>query len=201
MSAAPQQRPRFPMITLSDPRPLLDPGSYKALCTEATIAWARQWKKWIARLVMEPQDYAGRSYNGKLCKFLNVGTNPARPYAGPQSDFRQLWVELNSAQPTSPEVTMKIFEGRLYEITVETVKLDRHGKECKPEHWYSIVREIHPAGTPTLQPSNTKPINPSTLRTQTTHSTDQHSNTENTPLAERGAQKRSSFSLKVSGSQ
>lgn len=188
-------------VTLSDARPLLDPGSYQALCIEATIEWARQWKKWIARLVVKPLNYGGRPYTGKLCKFLNVGTNSDHPCAGAQSDFRQLWVEVNGAQPTRPDVTTAVFEGRLYEITVETVKLDRHGKERRPEHWYSIVREIHSAGTLTSQPSNTEPSNPSTLRTQTTHSTDQHSNTENKPLAERAVQKRNSLSLKVSGSK
>ncbi|MGO9647607.1 MAG: hypothetical protein ACLPOO_06100 [Terriglobales bacterium] len=189
------------VLTLSAPYPLLDAGRYIAVCTEATFAWARQWKKWMARLVLDPQDYTGRSYQGKLCKFLSLGRDPERPFAAPQSDFRRLFVELNGGQPVNPEVTMRIFEGRLYEITVETVKLNRHGQERKPEHWYSIVREIHPAGTPTLQPSNTEPINPATLRTQTTHLTDQHSNTENTPLAEREAQERNSSSLKVSGSK
>jgi hypothetical protein len=170
------------VVTLSAPYPLLDPGTCLAVCTEATFAWARQWKKWMARLVLDPQDYTGRPYQGKLCKFLSLGRDPERPFAAPQSDFRRLFVELNGGQPVNPEATMRIFEGHLYEITVETVKVDRHGKERKPEHWYSIVRKIHPAGPPTSQPSNTEPINPSTLRTQTTHSTDQHSNTENTPL-------------------
>src|ERR1700688_135823 len=91
-SAASFQCQDPPLISLSEPRPLLEPGTYQAVCNEATIAWARQWKKWIARLVMEPRNYTGRSYTGKLCKFLNAGSNPARPFAGPQSDFRKLWV-------------------------------------------------------------------------------------------------------------
>jgi len=51
-----------PSISLSEPFPLLDPGQYVARCTDATFAWARQWNKWIARLVLEPVNYQGRPY-------------------------------------------------------------------------------------------------------------------------------------------
>ena len=173
------------VVTLSEPYPLLDPGEYLALCTEATFAWARQWKKWMARLVLEPQDYPGRPYQGKLCKFLSLGRDPDKPFAGHHSDFRKLYVEVNGSQPAGSEVTMRIFVGIAYEIVVETVTKDRHGKERRPEHCYSTVREIHVAGrAATAQHSNPSSFNSSTQRTQTTHSTDQHSNTENTPLTE-----------------
>jgi hypothetical protein len=167
------------VIRVSTPYPLLDSGEYVAVCVEATFAWARQWKKHMARLVFEPQNYTGRPFQGKLCKFLSLGRNQERPFAGQHSAFRQLWVELNGGQPCGPEVTMHIFENQLYKITVETVKQDRNGKERSPEHWYSVVREIHLA--PPLQHTNTAILNSSTPRTQSTHSTDQHSNTENTP--------------------
>ncbi len=177
-----------PAITLSDPFPLLDPGSYVALCPEATYAWARQWKKWIARLVLEPQNYQGRAYTGRLCKFLGLGKDPQQPYAGPQSHFRRLLVEVNGEQPTRADASIDVFVGVLYDIEVVTVTKDRDGKPRPPEHWYSIVREIHPcksgsATTRTSQPFNPKPFNSSTRETQATLSTDQHSNTVNTPLA------------------
>jgi hypothetical protein len=88
-------------IALSEPYPLLDPGNYIALCTKADFAWAYQWKKWIAKLELQPQNYTGRAYIGTLCKFLGLGKNPERPYAGPQSDFRRLLVEANGDQPPS----------------------------------------------------------------------------------------------------
>src|SRR5215467_10703120 len=71
-----------PVITVSAPYPLLDPGTYLAVCTEATFEWARQWKKWIVRLVLDPQNYLGRPYRGDLCKFLSLGTNRECPFAG-----------------------------------------------------------------------------------------------------------------------
>lgn len=180
--------PGPPSISLSEPFPLLDPGQYVASCTEATFAWARQWKKWIARLVLEPQNYTGRPYTGRLCKFLGLGKDPQKPYAGPQSHFRHLLVEVNGEQPTAQDIGMEIFVRVLYDIEVVTVTEDRNGKRRPPEHLYSIVREIHPCKrgsdyARTLQPSNPVPSNPPTLRTQTTLTTDQHSNTVNTPLA------------------
>src|SRR5690348_4871735 len=131
-----------PAIGLSEPYPLLDPGNYVARCSAADFAWARQWKKWIAKLELEPQDYTGRPYIGKLCKFLGLGRNQERPYAGPQSDFRRLLVEANGDQPPSLETGVDIFEGLLYDIEVVTVKTDRHNKPRLPVHWYSVVRTI-----------------------------------------------------------
>jgi hypothetical protein len=102
-----------------------------------------------------------------------------------------LLVEVNGEQPSSPNAGVEIFVGVLYDIEVATVTTDRDGKPRLPEHWYSIVREIHPRkaspeAVRTLQPLNTVPFNPST---QTTLITDQHSNTVNTPLA-KGREKR-----------
>jgi hypothetical protein len=187
--AALESNPRgkqSPTISLSEPFPLLDSDWYVALCSEATFAWARQWKKWIARLVLEPVNYQGRPYSGRLCKFLGLGKDPQKPHAGQQSHFRQLLVEVNGEQPANGIAAIEIFVGALYDIEVVTVKTDREGKLRSPEHWYSVVRAIRlhkPSGTPTLQPSNTVPSNPLTPRTQTTLTTDQHSNAANTSLA------------------
>jgi hypothetical protein len=181
------------VISVSAPYPLLDPGTYLAVCNEASFAWARQWRKWIARLAFRLHNYTGKPYQGTLCKFLSLGANPERPCAGHHSAFRQLWVEANGGQPVSAEVTVSVFAKLPYDITVETVTRDRNGKERKQEHWYSIIREIHVArALPTLQHANTSPINLSTQRTQSTYITDQHSNTENTPQAVREKQTRNS---------
>jgi hypothetical protein len=178
---------KFPRIALSEPYPLLDPGNYVAVCTEATFAWSKQWGKWIVRLVLEPENYKGRPYTGRLCKFLGLGKNKERPYAGPQSHFRVLYVEVNGDQPPSLEVGVEIFVGVCFVIEVATVKQDRNGKPRSPEHWYSIVRDIHlcKSSSVSLQPSNLVRFNPSTQRTQSTFTTDQHSNTMNTPPAEK----------------
>jgi hypothetical protein len=186
-------------VSLSEPYPLLDPGNYVALCTEATLDWARQWRKWIARFALQPLNYQGRPYTGRLCAFLGLGTDVKRPYAGSQSKFRRLFVEVNGAQPTAADVGLAIFVGVRYDIEVETVNLDRNGKPRSPEHWYSIVRVIHPCksisnAAPTPQLSNLELSNSSTLRTETTLITDPHRNTDNTPLTV--SERSSSFSSK-----
>ena len=35
------------------------------------------------------EQHIGRPYTGRLCKFLGLGKDPQKPYAGPQSHFRQ----------------------------------------------------------------------------------------------------------------
>lgn len=82
--------PSSRVITVSAPYPLLDPGTSLAVCTEASFAWARQWKKWVARLLFDVQNYRGKPYQGTLCKFLSLGTDPERPRAGHHSAFRQV---------------------------------------------------------------------------------------------------------------
>jgi len=167
-----------PAIRIAEPYPLLDPGEYVALCTEADYAWARHLSAWKARLVLEPQDYRGRPYTGRLCKFLGLGKNPEAPYAGPRSDFRALLVEVNGSQPTRPDVDMAVFAGRLYRIAVETVTKNRKGEQLAPEHWYSTVRKIHP-GAPS------RPFNLRNSGNLGNPLTDQPSNLGNLPLGKR----------------
>jgi hypothetical protein len=116
-----------PSIALSEPYPLMDPGVYVALCPSADFAWARQWQKWIARLEMQPENYTGRPYIGRLCKFLGLGKNKKQPYAGPQSHFRRLLVEANGEQPARLDTSMEVFIGLRYDIEVVTVTQDRDG--------------------------------------------------------------------------
>jgi len=165
-----------PAIRVAKPYPLLDPGEYIALCSQASFEWAQRFSGWKARLVLEPQNYTGRPYTGELCRFLGLGKNPDAPYAGPRSDFRLLWVEVNGDQPVQPDVTdLGIFTRRLYQITVETVTKNGKGEPLLPVHWYSIVRKIRP-----LAPS--APFNPCNLENLKNPLTDQPSNLGNLPL-------------------
>jgi hypothetical protein len=181
-----------PVITVAQPYPLLDPGEYIAACTEAAFEWARRWSTWKARLVLEPQDYRGRPYTGRLCKFLGLGKNPEAPYAGSRSEFRLLLVEVNGEQPTRPDVDdLTMFAGRLYRITVETVTKNGKGEPLASEHWYSTVRKIHP-----VTPST--PFNPCNSGNLGNPLTDQPSNLGNLPLgkgcnAQHGKERKDEF--------
>jgi len=143
------------VITTSEPNPLLDEGQYLAECTEASYAWAHQWRQWKARLVLDPKStailalagvdprekYSGKPYTGRLCRFFNLGQDRNKPHAGSGSYFRALWVEVNGGQPVGP-LDMEIFARHIYRITVVTVKENRNGP-IDQANWYSIVREIH----------------------------------------------------------
>ena len=136
---------RKPVITTSEPYPLLEEGQYLAECTEADYDWSHRWRQNKARLVLSPQDYTGKPYTGRLCRFFNLGQDRNKPHAGSGSDFRALWVEVNRGQPVG-SLDMDIFLKHIYRITVVTVKENRNGP-MDPVNWYSIVREIHLAKT------------------------------------------------------
>jgi hypothetical protein len=174
-----QRATQKPPIRIAEPYPLLDPGEYVALCTEASFDWSRRWSSWKARLVLEPQDYRGRPYTGKLCKFLGLGKDPEAPYAGPRSDLRLLLVEVNGEQPTRPDLAnLSQFAGRLFRITVETVTKNGKGEPLVQAHWYSIVRKLHP-----VAPSS--PFDLGNLENPRNPRTDQPSNPGNLPLGKR----------------
>lgn len=185
-------------ISLEAGRPLLDEGSYRARCTEATIAWSKRWKKWIALLHMDPLDYVGRPYTGELCKFLFLGTDQKKPRAGPSSAFRKLWVEVNGAQPNQGEVDLQIFVGHVFEIAVRTVraKADKEKTPIPEEHWYSVVGDVtfskaaqttrqhrqHSNTSNTHNTDNTTtPTTPQPINTLTLKQTQQHLNTTTHP--------------------
>lgn len=175
LTAPKRVSPRKPLIKVAEPYPLLSAGEYVALCTDATFEWAKRYSAWKARLVLKPQDYTGRPYTGKLCKFLDLGKNLQAPYAGPRSTFRMLYVEVNGEQPTRPDVDLAIFVGRLYRISVETVNKNRNNEPLAANHWYSIVRKIH-----LVSPS--EPFNPRNSGNLQNPLTDQPSNLGNLPL-------------------
>jgi hypothetical protein len=188
-------------VSLEAGRPLLDEGSYRARCTEATIAWSKRWKKWIALLHMDPLDYVGRPYTGELCKFLFLGTDQKKPRAGPSSAFRKLWVEVNGAQPNQGEVDLGIFVGHVFEIAVRTVraKADKEKTPIPEEHWYSVVGDVtfskaaqttrqHRQHSNTSNTHNTHntdntttPTTPQPINTLTLKQTQQHLNTTTHP--------------------
>lgn len=182
-------------ISLEAGRPLLDEGEYRARCTEATIAWSKRWRKWIAVLHMDPLDYVGRPYSGELCKFLSLGTDPKKPRAGQASIFRKLWVEANGAQPTQGEVDLGIFVGHVFEIVVRTVraKADKEKTPIPAEHWYSVVGDVtfckaeqatrqHRQHSNTSNTDNTTtPTTPQPSNLLTLKETQQHLNTTTHP--------------------
>jgi hypothetical protein len=132
-------------------------------------------------------NYTGKPYHGKLCKFLGLGKNPEGPYAGPRSDFRKLWVEVNGAQPTSPQVDVNLFVDYNFIATVETVTKNRKSEPLAYEHHYSVVRALRPFKP--SEPHNS--WNPRNLGNLGNQLTEQPSNRGNLPLGNAQAQAHS----------
>lgn len=155
------RKPTAISISLSEPRPLLDEGEYLASCTQATVAWSRRWSKWVAKLVMKPTNYEGRSYTGDLCKFFNLGRDKQGPHAGHGSEFRKVLVQLNGDQPVNSAAELSLFEGRIFQVEVVTIKgrKEQTGefKNFATCDWYSRVRKIIP-----IHESSNLPIHQST---------------------------------------
>lgn len=133
-----------PLIRLSEPRPLVDMGVYRATCTAATCAWASQYRKWKAILVLELHNYTGKPYHGNLCAFFNLGANREHPHAGPKSNFRRLVAEVNGDQ--RKQIDVRVLEGREFDVFVRTVTHDKHENKFPVRDQYSAVKEIHAAG-------------------------------------------------------
>jgi hypothetical protein len=75
--------------------PLLDPGEYVALCTEASFEWARRWSAWKARLALEPRRRAPHTQEGSALGSLK-GNEGDQNYEIPTS------IEGTKPYPTRP---------------------------------------------------------------------------------------------------
>jgi hypothetical protein len=152
------------VIRFGKPRPLLPERKYHAVCTNADWGWTQRYKRNQAKFVFDqPINYQGPVYPGDLVALYPLGGKEGQPYASPGSKFYELWSQTNGSTPTLPELSKaalkQMFEGRVFEIEVETVKRSwkaRKGQQdLAPELWYSVVRKFWPAS-----PSDEQPVQP-----------------------------------------
>jgi hypothetical protein len=150
------------VIRFSKPRPLLSEGRYRALLRNADWAWTKRYKRNQAKFVFDPPlDYDGPTYPGNLCALFPLGGKEGQPYASTGSKFYALWCETNGSAPTLPALTKaalkEMFEGRIFEIEVETVKRSSKAKQDEqdlaPELWYSVVRRFRLTSLSQKQPA------------------------------------------------
>jgi hypothetical protein len=109
---------------------------------------------------------------GELCAFCALGGEEGDPYASPGGKFYALWTQANGAAPTLPALTKpalkEMFENRLFEVEVETVKgswkrAKKDDEDLPPELWYSVVRKFR------LAPLLTQPGQPSQSSNHANH--------------------------------
>jgi hypothetical protein len=98
------------------------------------------------RFVFDPPvDYWGPTYVGDLCAFCPLGNEQNRPFAASGGKFFLLWQQATGAltRPTlTTEELQQVFVGRLFEIEVTLVKVDRKQRDLPQSQWYSIVRRL-----------------------------------------------------------
>jgi hypothetical protein len=152
-------------IRFGKPRPLLPAGRYHAVCTNADWDWTQRYKRNQAKFVFDqPIDYDGPMYPGDLVALYPLAGTEGHAYASTGSKFYKLWCETNGSTPTLPELSKaalkQMFEGRVFEIDVETVKRSWKAKKDEqdlPESlWYSLVREFRLSSL-----SHKQPVQPS----------------------------------------
>jgi hypothetical protein len=159
-----------PGIRFGKPRPLLPAGRYHAVCTNADWDWTQRFKRNQAKFVFDqPIDYDGPMYPGDLCALYPLAGTEGHPYASTGSKFYKLWCETNGSSPTLPELSKaalkQMFEGRVFEIDVDTVKRSWKAKQDEqdllPQLWYSIVREFRLSSLSGRQPVQpAQPVQP-----------------------------------------
>lgn len=157
-------------IRFGKPRPLLPEGSYHAVCRHADWDWTQRYKRNQAKFVFDqPIDYEGPVYPGDLCALFPLAGKEGHPYASTGSKFYELWCHTNGSTPTLPELSKaalkQMFEGRVFEIEVETVKRNWKAKKGEPDLdqalWYSVVRKFRLASLSDKQPVQpSQPVEP-----------------------------------------
>jgi len=157
------------VIRLGKPRPVLPDGIYRAICTDADWAWTKRFKRNQVKFAFDtPLDYTGAKYAGELCAFCALGGEEGEPYASPGGKFYALWTQANGGAPTLPALTKsalkEMFETRLFEVEVETVKgswkrANKDDEDLPPELWYSVVRKFRLAPLPSQPGQPSQPGN------------------------------------------
>lgn len=160
------------VIRFGKPRPMIPERKYRAVCRNADWDWTQRYKRNQAKFVFDqPIDYYGPMYPGDLCALYPLGGKEGQPYASPGSKFYKLWCQANGSTPTLPELSKaalkQMFEGRVFEIEVETVKRSWNAAKKKEEDlpvelWYSVVRNVfRPTSLTDEQPSQpSQPVQP-----------------------------------------
>jgi hypothetical protein len=116
------------------------PGRYDAVVTRwQGPAWVRKYKRWSMLVEFELL-----AENVRVCAFFNMGTNPERTHAGPQSRYFHAWTIANGERPSAkqkldPAVFM---DGQIYKIEVSDSRADAEGKQKAKALVYSRVTAV-----------------------------------------------------------
>lgn len=118
----------------------VSPGRYSAVVTRVQgPTWVRRFRRWSLMLEFELL-----SESARICAFYNMGSDPQKPHAGPQSRYFRAWVLANGERPRrkqhlDPEVFL---DGQVYKIEVSDSRTDAEGQPKADSLVYSRVTTI-----------------------------------------------------------
>jgi len=140
------QLPNFPSMTASSaPLPTWDgpeysrvaPGRYDAMATRCQgPVWVRRFRRWSLMVEFELLCESKR-----VCAFFNMGSNPERPHAGPQSRYFHAWTIANGARPLAKQrLDPNVFlEGQIFKVEIADCLANSEGEQKDDSLVYSRV--------------------------------------------------------------
>lgn len=124
----------------------VSPGRYDAVVTRYQgPEWVRRYRRWSLMIEFELLCESKR-----VCAFFNMGTNPERPHAGPQSRYFQAWVLANGERPHKKQkLDPSVFlDGQVFRVEVADSRADAEGQQKEDALIYSRVTTVLSADSP-----------------------------------------------------
>jgi hypothetical protein len=122
------------------------PGRYDAVvirCQGPT--WVRRYRRWSLMIEFELL-----SENVRVCAFFNMGADPQKTHAGPQSLYFKAWAIANGGRPSAKQrLDPAVFlDGQIYKIEVSDSAVDSEGQQKAEALVYSRVTAVLSADLP-----------------------------------------------------
>jgi hypothetical protein len=144
-AAVPQ--PAAPLPTWDGPEYAhVSPGRYDAVVTRCQgPTWVRRYRRWSLLIEFELL-----CENVRVCGFFNMGANPQKPHAGPQSRYFQAWTIANGGRPSAKQkLAPAVFQdGQIYKVEVSDSSVDSEGQQKAEALVYSRVTAVLSADLP-----------------------------------------------------
>lgn len=115
-------------------------GRYQAAAVRVQgPQWVRRYRRWS--LLLEFELLSG---DGIIPCFFNMGTNPEKPHAGPQSRYFKAWAMAHGELPTKGQKldAAEFMDGQIYLLEIADSETDSEGSQKDESLLYSRVSRI-----------------------------------------------------------
>ena len=122
------------------------PGRYDAVVTRCQgPEWVRRYRRWS--LIVE---FELLCESKRVCAFFNMGANPERPQAGPQSRYFHAWSLANGERPRARQkLDPSVFlDGQTFKVEVTDCRENTEGQQKDDSLIYSRVASVVSAELP-----------------------------------------------------